>query len=47
MDREDAIKATRQSAIAACVSAALTLALVGLAISTDSVGELAKTLPLS
>lgn len=41
MNRSEAIKATRNGAIAACVSAAMTLLVVLLAISLDSGGALA------
>ena len=41
MDREAAIKATKNGAIAACISAALTLAFMAFAIGTDTSGKLA------
>lgn len=41
MDRERAIKATNQGAIAACISAALTIVFMAVAISTDAGGQLA------
>lgn len=41
MDRETALKAIRQGAIAACVSAGLTIAFIGIAIVANADGELA------